>query len=250
MGVGVGTHHQIDMIGPRHLFGGVEFSALNLIDVGSHAAGNDILESVRPPLVAASLVRIWSDIGIPKMAQFDNHSNFRGGIQPAYQHFGPIVATCLDLGVTPRFIPLREPWRNRVVEHFNDVWNKAFFRTETFNTLDHLRQENPDFVAFHNAHHRYSAHGGATPDQMWQGLFPAPLSIAYQPPTRLPAQGQIEVVRYIRSNRRLDLFGKRITVEQDQTHHHRHHQSPLRESHRLDGEIIHHGDYQISRILR
>lgn len=58
VGVGVGTHHQIDMIGPRHLFGGVEFSALNLIDVGSHAAGNDILESVRPPLVAASLVGI------------------------------------------------------------------------------------------------------------------------------------------------------------------------------------------------
>src|SRR5690606_228828 len=101
--------------------------------------------------------------------------NFRGGIPPMYQHLGPIVATCLDLGVTPRFIPLREPWRNGVVEHFNDVWDTAFFRTETFNGLDHLRSENAAFVEFHNQHHRYSAHGGATPI-MWQDRHPTPLS--------------------------------------------------------------------------
>lgn len=251
--VGVGALHQIDMIGPRHLFGGVQFHTLNLIDVGSHAAGNDILQEIRPPLLAASLVGIWSGVGIPKVAQFDNHANFRGGIQPQYQHFGPIVATCLDLGVTPRFIPLREPWRNGVVEHFNDVWDKAFFRTETFNSLGHLRQENAAFVAFHNAHHRYSAHAGATPDQMWQDRLPAPLSTTYQPPTRLPAQGRIEVVRYIRSNRRLDLFGKRITVA-DQTHQYVTAIIKVRSKQvivvDLDGEIIHHGAYELSRILR
>ena len=37
--------------------------------------------------------------------------------------FGPVVATCLDLGVIVRFAPLREPWRNGVIEHFNDVWD-------------------------------------------------------------------------------------------------------------------------------
>lgn len=84
------------------------------------------------------------------------------------QHFGPIVATCLDLGVTPRFIPLREPWRNGVVEHFNDTWDKSFFRTEVFASLEHLRVENREFIAFHNEHHRYSAHGGTTPDQIWK----------------------------------------------------------------------------------
>jgi hypothetical protein len=31
-----GTTHQVDVVGPRHLHGGVEFHALNLIDVGSH----------------------------------------------------------------------------------------------------------------------------------------------------------------------------------------------------------------------
>ncbi len=252
--VGVGALHQIDLVGPRHLMGGVAFHALNLIDVGSHTAGNHILEVVRPPLLALSLAAIWAGVGIPKMAQFDNHSNFRGGIQPHYQHFGPIVAICLDLGVTPRFIPVREPWRNGVVEHFNDVWDKAFFRTEVFTGLDHLRQENAAFVAFHNAHHRYSAHAGATPDQRWEGRPLNPLSTGYQPPTRLPAQGRIEVVRYIRSNRQVDLFGKRITVTEDQTHQYVTAIIQVRSKKvivvTLDGEIIHHGDYQISRILR
>jgi hypothetical protein len=252
--VEVGTTHQVDLVGPRHLRGGVEFHALNLIDVGSHTVGNDILDTVRPPLLARSLAGIWSHLGVPTVAQFDNHSNFRGAIPPQYQHFGPVVATCLDLGVTARFIPVREPWRNGVIEHFNDVWDKAFFRTETYTSLDHLRRENTAFVEFHNAHHRYSAHRGATPNQMRHGRLFNPLSGHYRPPTRLPAQGRIEVVRYIRSNRRVDLFGKHIHVTEDQTHQYVTAIIKVRAKKvivvTLDGEIIHHGDYPISRILR
>ena len=105
VGVEPGTTHQIDMVGPRHLFGAAQFHALNLVDVGSHLAGNEIVTELRPPLLAASLAGIWTQVGVPAVAQFDNHANFRGGIQPAWQYFSPIVATCLDLGVTPRFIP-------------------------------------------------------------------------------------------------------------------------------------------------
>ncbi|MPZ71450.1 MAG: hypothetical protein GEU71_18290 [Actinobacteria bacterium] len=254
MSVEPGATHQIDMVGPRHLFGGVEFHALNLIDVGSHEVGNDIIEVVRPPLIAASLAGIWSRVGMPTVAQFDNHANFRGGIQPAYQHFGPVVATCLDLGVTPRFIPLREPWRNGIVEHFNDVWDKSFFRTEVFAGVGHLRTENAAFIAFHNTHHRYAAHGGGTPAAIWDGRLRNPLSVDYQPPTRLPAQGRIEVVRYIRSNRRVDLFGKRITVDENQTHQYVTAIIKVRAKKvivvNLDGEIIHNDAYELSRILR
>ena len=249
-----GGTHQIDMIGPRHLFGAAKFHAMNVIDVGSHRVGNDILTGLGPPALARSLSGIWGRVGLPEVAQFDNHANFRGGIQPAWQYFSPIVATCLDLGVTPRFIPVREPWRNGIVEHFNDVWDKSFFRTEIFNNLDHLRAENDSFVAFHNTHHRYSAHNGATPDQMWDNHTPRPLAAGYTPPTRLPAKGRIEVVRYIRSNRRIDLFGKRITVAEDQTYQYvtaiikvRAREVAIVD---LDGEIIHHSDFNLSRTLR
>lgn len=249
-----GTMHQVDMIGPRHLFGAAKFHALNLIDTGSHLAGNDIITDLRPPLLAQALAGIWSRVGVPTVAQFDNHANFRGGIPPAWQHFSPIVATCLDLGVTPRFIPIREPWRNGVVEHFNDVWDKSFFRTEVFTSLDHLRTENAAFIEFHNTHHRYSAHGGSTPNQVWNGLTAQPLPIAYTPPTRLPARGRIEVVRYVRSNRRIDLFGKRITIAEDQIHQYVTAIIKVRAKKvivvTLDGEIIHTGDFNLARTLR
>jgi transposase len=254
VGVEPGTTHQVDMVGPRHLFGAAQFHALNLVDVGSHLAGNDIVTELRPPLLAASLAGIWTQVGVPAVAQFDNHANFRGGIQPAWQYFSPIVATCLDLGVTPRFIPVREPWRNGIVEHFNDVWDKSFFRTEVFTSIEHLRAENAAFIEFHNTHHRYTAHGGATPNQIWDGRLHRPLSNAYRPPTRLPAQGRIEVVRYVRSNRRVDLFGKRITVAQDQTHQYVTAIIKVRAKRiivvTLDGEIIHDGDFNLARTLR
>ena len=249
-----GAVHQIDMVGPRHLDGAVEFHAVNLVDVGSHAAASTILTAPRPTWVAAGIAGMWAALGVPAVAQFDNHSNFRGAIPPAWAHFGPVVATCLDLDVVPRFIPLREPWRNGVVEHFNDVWDKSFFRTTRFRGLEHLRAENAAFSAFHNEHHRYSAHGGASPDEVWAGRTYQPLLPGYAVPTSLPAKGRIEVVRYIRSNRRLDLFGKRLTVAEEHTHQYVTATIRVRAKQvtvvTMDGEIVHDGAFALSRILR
>lgn len=215
-----GTTHQIDMVGPRHLHGGIGFHVCNLIDVGSHRAASHIVDSTRPVLIAGGIAGMWTRSGIPRVAQFDNHTNFRGAIPTAtnYRHFGPVVAMCLDLGITPRFIPLREPWRNGIIEHFNNVWDKSFFRTEIFTDLRHLSTENQAFIEFHNQYHRYSAHHGSTPNEIWQNRPPTLLDTDYQPPTSLPTRGRIEVIRYIRSNRRLGLFGKTIVLPEDQTH--------------------------------
>lgn len=134
------------------------------------------------------------------------------------------------------------------------MWDKSFFRTEVFTDVEHLRVENDAFIDFHNTHHRYSAHGGASPNQIWDGLLRNPLDTTYQPPTRLPTRGRIEVVRFIRSNRRVDLFGKRITVAEDQTHQYVTAIIKVRAKKvivvTLDGEIIHNGSYDLSRTLR
>lgn len=249
-----GATHQVDMIGPRHLFGAAKFHAMNVIDVGSHRVGNSIITETRPNVLVTALTDIWARVGVPSVAQFDNHANFRGGIPPAWQHFSPIVAACLDLDVTPRFIPVREPWRNGVVEHFNDVWDKSFFRTEVFNSIDHLRANNAEFIEFHNTHHRYSAHKGASPNQMWTDRHCPTLPLDYQPPSRLPAKGRIEVVRYIRSNRRLDLFGKHITLSPNDTYQYVTAVIKVRTRKLIvidiNGEIIHHDDFNLSRELR
>jgi hypothetical protein len=113
-------------------------------------------------------------------------------IPPRAKTFGPVVATCLDLGVVARFAPLREPWRNGLVEHFNDVWDKSCFRTARYPTLQVLRDRNAVFETFHNARHRYSAHGGASPDEVRTGLVLRHPPGDYRPPDRLPAKGRIE----------------------------------------------------------
>lgn len=249
-----GQLHQADLIGPRHLEGGIRFSAFNLIDVGTHMVATEIHPQVRPPLLAAGLTAIWARLGVPTRLQLDNHSTLRGGIPPATAHFGPVVATCLDLGVIPRFIPLREPWRNGVVEHFNDVWDKAFFRTTRFSGLDHLTAEAASFEAFHNRYHRYSAHGGRSPREVHADHPPQALPAPYQLPTRLPAKGKIEAIRFVRSTRRVDLWGHRITLAD--THTYTYVTAVIHVRAReltvvtRDGDIAHQGPFPIARELR
>jgi putative transposase len=251
---GPGEYHQADLIGPRNLDGGIGFHAFNLIDIGTHTAGSEIIDILRPTTIAASLATIWGRVGIPKIIQFDNHSNLRGAIPPRSQTFGPVVATCLDLGVTARFAPLREPWRNGVVEHFNDVWDKSFFRTARYPDLDILREATATFEAFHNARHRYSAHRGASPDEMRTGLALRLPPEGYQPPGRLPAKGRIEAVRYVRSDGQVNLWGHKIHLPAEQTYQYvtavisvRAKQLRVVTRH---GEIIHAAGFDIDRHLR
>jgi hypothetical protein len=251
---GLNELHQADMIGPRHLDGAVRFHALNLVDLGSHAAGSEILTSPRPTLIAAGLLAIWGRTGLPARLQLDNHAMFRGAIPPAAHMFGPVVATCLDLDVVPRFIPLREPWRNGVVEHFNDVWDKAFYRSARFADLARLSRENSRFEAFHNAQHRYSAHRGASPDELRQHLDLIVPAAGYRPPLTLPRRGRIEVVRFIRSNRQLDLFGRRFALGEEHAYSYvtavirvRSQQLTVVTS---SGEIVHEAAFPISTELR
>jgi hypothetical protein len=74
------------------------------------------------------------------------------------------------------------------------------------------------------------------------------------PGVDLPAKGRIEVVRYIRSNRCLDLFGKRLTVAEEHTHQYVTATIRVRSKQvtvvTLNGEIIYDGGFAISRVLR
>ena len=197
---------QVDLVGPRHLDGGVRFHALNQIDLASHHAGIEIVTDRDDQTVIGALHALWSRHGVPARIQFDN-----GGPFCSPTGLGEVVRVCLHQGATPVFIPPREPWRNGTIEHFNDTFDKRFFRTERFTGIDHLTERAAAFERFHNAQHRYSATDGLAPEQTKPSK-----PRAARPLTELPAgwpdQGKIEFIRFIRSDHKLRVLGRAIPM--------------------------------------
>lgn len=208
--------HEIDLVGPRHLEGAVPFYALNAVDLGRRRAAIEILDSKEEWQVAEGLVTLWGRLGVPSRVKFDNGQTIQGrGRQLAV----PVWAS-LVLGAKVRFIPFAEPWRNPVVEHFNDTFDKQFFRAERFSSRTHLKRRARAFERFHNSHHRYSILKGATPDELQHalGFEPRLPDEEFELPTALPRRGLIEFVRLIRSDRALKVLGSKIELPQVLVH--------------------------------
>lgn len=196
-----GDLHEADLVGPRYLDGGVRFYALNTVDLVPRRAGIEIVSDKSDQAVAGGLVALWQRLGVPLRAKFDNGGPFLGA-----RGLGLVARLCLHNGVTPVFIPAGEPWRNGVVERFNDTFDKRFFRTERFTSRAALEQRALAFERFHNANHRYTATGGQTPDESSPGSERREPQTLEELPEGWPAQGRVEFIRFIRSDRKLRLM--------------------------------------------
>jgi hypothetical protein len=124
----------------------------------------------------------------------------------------------LHFGVTPVFIPISEPWRNAVIESFNDTYNKKFFRRQWFRSYAQLKSQCKNFQTFHNKHHRYSCLKGKAPMEVIAAAQLPILKLGAN--TKIPVRadipdGNIMLIRFIRSNGILDIFGERFNVSKD-----------------------------------
>lgn len=156
-------------------------------------------------------------MGPPDFLQLDNELSFRGSNRHPRSP-GLIIRLCLHFGVTPVFIPIGEPWRNGTIEKFNDTYNKKFFRRQWFPTYANLKRQSKNFQRFHNKHHRYSCLIGKTPLEIICNGDHTPMTIGAN--TKLPKldsvpDGNIMLIRFIRSNRILDVFGERFKVSKE-----------------------------------
>lgn len=214
----VNTIHQIDLVGPRYIKGDGRFYSLNVIDVCSHRIKINPMRSKRDEEIAYGLISIWKTLGIPEYIQLDNELSFHGSHKHPHS-LGLVLRLCLALGIQPIFIPQGEPWRNGVIERFNDVYDKGFFTVQTFRDFSHLKEESKVFSEFHNESHRYSVLKGKTPNEIVKGkrfepyLLPKEFELPKEPITI--EDGAIHLIRFIRSDGILDIFGEHFQMPKD-----------------------------------
>ena len=206
--------HQLDVVGPRYLKEDGKFYSINIIDAFDRRNSTNPERRQNRIAVSKGLLCSWKTLGIPLYEQMDNQLPMRGSNQCPHS-FGIVIRLCLYMGVQPLFIPLREPWRNGIIEHFQNVFDKMFFRAQYFKDFDHLYKKAKEFELFHNQNHNYSTLKGMTPNQKYSGGIKL-LSTSFRHPEKLAiSPGYIHLVRFIRSDRVLDIFGEKYIMPDD-----------------------------------
>lgn len=212
---GANEVHQTDYVGPCYLRGPVRFYSLNSVDLGT---GRCAITPVLSKAGQETLDAIWSHwcrLGIPEHQQVDNEAVFYGSRRYP-RGMGILIRLCLAHGVEPWFIPPAEPWRNGVIEKFNDHYRQGFLRREDVKGADELGAASLVFEQKHNSRYRYSKLRGRTPQAALQQSqrqlrFPASAE-APRYPLAKPERGYYHLVRFIRSDALLDAFGERFRL--------------------------------------
>ena len=210
-----GQVHQSDFVGPCFLRGPVRFYSLHSIDLATGRCGVQRVPNRSSQPTLDAFWAIWSRLGIPEHQQIDNEMVFYGS-RAHPRGLGPLIRLCLTMGVEPWFIPPAEPWRNGVVEKFNDRWQQFGPLRRTVAGARGVDRANGAFEARHNAHYRYSKLGGRTPNAVLAASGVA-LRFPEQPtaprhPLPKPTQGRYHLTRFVRHDGAIDLFGEKLRV--------------------------------------
>ncbi len=214
-GTSVNRVHQSDFLGPCFLHGPIRFYSLNTVDLATGRCALEPLLQRSGQHTIDAFWAMWWRLGLPEHQQVDNEMVFYGS--PAYPRgMGTLIRLCLHHGIEPWFIPLGEPWRNGVVEKFNDHYRQKFLaRIEMASRAD-LHQQGQIFEQKHNRCYRYSKLNGRTPLEqlaLSTAVLRFPLEEqAPRYPLPKPEHGKYHVVRFIRSDGQLNIFSEKFRV--------------------------------------
>jgi len=161
------------------------------------------LRSATTHRILPCLVTHWQAVGRPAYAQFDNDTRFQG----PHQHpdvFGRVVRLCLQLAVTPVFVPPREFGLQNPIEHFNGLYTAKVWRRFFFPSLAALERHTIRYVAVRR-------------ERLAPRIDHAPPRLAWPPhwrfrPELLPA-GHVIFIRRTSADGQIDLLGHRWTVD-------------------------------------
>jgi putative transposase len=207
--------HQADLVGPCYLKGPVRFYSLNVIDTATVRCGLYPASSKASQPMIDGFWDIWKRLGLPKNIQVDNALSFFGSRKHP-RGMGPLIRLCLTHGIEPWFIPMAEPWGNGMIEQFNDRYQKMFLQKKIMHTEEELHACSLAFEQRHNSKYRFSKLKGKTPlktlsESKVKLCFPRE-SDAPRHPLKKPEAGRYHLVRLIRSDLKLDIFGEIFPV--------------------------------------
>lgn len=132
--------HQMDFVGPRYIKGFGRIYSLNIIDTETHFVHINASSGKSVKYVIHSVIRFWKQYGFPDYLQMDNELSFRGSNKYP-RSFGKLIRFALSQGVGVIFIPVSEPWRNGIIEQFNNKFDKYFYRKNIFTDLKDMKKK-------------------------------------------------------------------------------------------------------------
>ncbi len=208
--------HQMDLVGPRYLKGGYRFYSFNIIDIETHFVHMHPITGKNAEQIIQGIIYFWQTFGFPDCLQMDNELAFKGSNRYP-RSLGLILRFVLSQGVVPLFIPTAEPWRNGIIEKFNDKFNSKFYRIQEFKDFEQLKLEAKKFENFHNQNHRYSSQKNKTPNEMRnQNPVIRKLALDFVLNSIIPLEtGVIIFIRFIRSDLKLNILGTQFIVRKE-----------------------------------
>lgn len=206
----------MDLIGPRYIRGGHRYYLFTIISNDTRYAGVYPILSKSGYDITQSIVSFWKSYSIPDYLQMDNELSFKGSNRHP-RGLGMLLRTALNLNVTPMFIPVAEPWRNGVIERFNQKVERTLLLQE-HRCFEELLEHSCRFVETHNNQHSYSTLGHKTPIELTKeyASFLSPLSDSFTVNERLPLDcmnlNEIRFIRLIRSDLKVNILNTEISV--------------------------------------
>jgi putative transposase len=207
--------HQLDLWGPRYLGVGKSCYVLNIVDVARRMPSIYPVPDKSFRWLIPSILRCWQTVGIPRVLQMDNAVATGNSLHPG--SICKMLRVCLLAGIQVLFVPFAEPWRQGVVEKFNDFLDKSFFCAHRFQDLAELCEKAQDFQHYCWHGRPLSALRGRTPSQAFPeasvNLLPKDFTVDVDKLAIPP--GKISFVRMVRSDCQVDILGLKFPVAEN-----------------------------------
>lgn len=206
----------MDLIGPRYLRGGQRYYLLTIISNDTRHAGVYPMLSKSGNDITQSILQFWKSYTLPSYLQMDNELSFKGSNRHP-RGLGVLIRTALDLNVIPVFIPVKEPWRDGVIERFNQHVERTLLM-QSHSDFDELIAHSREFMIQHNSCHPYSTLGHKTPAELDRELalplMPLRADYPFNERPKLDSLNfnEIHFIRLVRSDLKITVLNTEIDI--------------------------------------